>query len=1310
MAVMGAPAASDILACYVPADSRDAMARGEALPSHAAGSALFADVSGFTPLTEALVEKHGVRRGAEQLTLLLNHVYDALITEVDRFGGSVIGFSGDAITCWFGAAGGASPDGVELEGAALRAITCADAMLAAMRRFASVDEAGEPVALGIKVGIATGPARRLCVGDPGIQLHEVLCGATVSRMAACERAAEVGEVVVDESTVAAAPLASSDPTWRAVGDAGVRVAALGSPSVLADPMPWRSGAAPALDLLRRWAPRDVAERILLGHGEFVTELRQTVALFIGFEGIDYDADRAQEKLDGFVRWVQHVLGRFDALLVDVTVGDKGTYLYASFGAQAAHEDDAARAAAAALELRVSPPELDFVKSVRIGISRGTMRAGTVGGGSRRAYAVLGDEVNLAARLMLEAGGGEVLVSGRVRDSLGESFSVEARPVVKVKGKSAMVPIYRLEGAGASSNGAPHASLVGRAEELRRLEAALDRLFEGGRAVVVVEGEPGLGKSRLVEELTARAWQRGAVTYTGAGESAGQSTLFHAWRPVFGAVFEPVDEPDAQVRISETLASLAGEAEVSFSPLLAPVLPVPVPDNDATAGLTGQVRADRRLALLVDVLAGVARRAPTVLVLEDAHWLDTASWALAQRVARRVAPLLLVLATRPGEGAVGPELSELLADPATDRIVLEPLAADDVLEIVRQRLGASSLPDAVAGLITEKAEGNPFFGEELASALRDEGVIAVADGDSRLSASLDELRRLDLPETVQGVITSRIDRLSPSQKLAIRFASVIGRAFSVRTLQEIHPVPQHVSQLHDDLDVLAELQLTQLVGIDGDPTYVFKHAITHEVAYNTLLYTQRAQLHRAVAEWHEREHTDNLAPHYAVLAQHWRHALDAETVDPAAVERALEFGQRAGEQALRNDAHVEATEEFRHVIEVLGQQPSSPGRDRRELVVQTMLGYSLMNQRGYGDSDVEAAYRRAHELTATAGVVRSPELGPLLYGLLSYYSSRAEYVEAAAVAGELLALGEELGDPQVALIGHNAAGLTAILRGELEAGREHTDRSYRLADVHQDQGLMLRYGGDFRGYPRAWLSTAECLLGFPDRAQQTFEEALAVTRDHPYTYAFMLTFGITPLLRADLAATLAYSDELSAVAERYGFVLLTLVANIHRGWALALQGSDEGLGLIAGSLPVIRAVKLDSFVPFYLGLFAEAQLEHAQIEDAEASLDEADRYVEEAEGSFYASELARLRARLLTVQGDFAGAETQLRRAVVLAREQGARWWELRAAVDLARLGKGDAASEARAEVARILETFPEGLDTADVVEARALLARPSDAS
>jgi ATP/maltotriose-dependent transcriptional regulator MalT len=297
------------------------------------------------------------------------------------------------------------------------------------------------------------------------------------------------------------------------------------------------------------------------------------------------------------------------------------------------------------------------------------------------------------------------------------------------------------------------------------------------------------------------------------------------------------------------------------------------------------------------------------------------------------------------------------------------------------------------------------------------------------------------------------------------------------------------------------------------------------------------------------------------------------------------------------------------------------------------------------------------------------------------------------------------DPQLLLIGHNSLGLVAVLRGDLETGRVHAEQSYRLADEHQDQDFMLRYGGDFRGYPRVWLSTAECLLGYPDRALRVFEETLQLTRDHPYTLGFMLTFGITPILRADLQHTLACAEQLTEVSERHGFALLQLVADIHRGWARALQGDPDGVGQIAGALPVIKFVKLDSFLPMYLGLQAEAQLATAQLDEATASLAEADEYLSAAGGeSFYAAELSRLDGRLRALRGSPEGAAECTRRAIAIARRQGARWWELRATVALASLEQPtDRREEAQALLARLVESFDEGDATADVLAARAAL-------
>ena len=374
------------LDAYIPTDRRHALAAGAGLPEHTTGAALFADISGFTPLTEALVGALGAQRGAEELTTLLNRIYDALVAEVDDRRGSVIAFSGDAITCWFDQSGdGGWPDVEPRPSPAARALTAGLAMQRTMQQFAvlAIDGVGS-VELAVKVAVAVGPVRRFLVGDPEIQTIDVLAGDTLQRLAAAEHQAERGEVVVDRTAAEALGEPDNIVGWRIDEESGERFAvvrALDAP-VPADPWPDLDPETLDADAIRRWVMPPVASRLLGGLGEFFTELRPAVSLFLRFGGIDYDRDpAAQTRLDGYIRAVQRTLIRFDAYILQVTIGDKGSYLNAAFGAPIAHEDDAVRAVTAALELR-DLGSADIV-DLQIGISRGRVRTGAYGGVTRR---------------------------------------------------------------------------------------------------------------------------------------------------------------------------------------------------------------------------------------------------------------------------------------------------------------------------------------------------------------------------------------------------------------------------------------------------------------------------------------------------------------------------------------------------------------------------------------------------------------------------------------------------------------------------------------------------------------------------------------------------------------------------------------------------------------------------------------------------------------------------------------------------------------------------------------------------------------
>ena len=425
-------AASEPLWVYLPLDRRQALARGEELPDRALGAALFADVSGSTPLAEGLARELGLERGAEEISRHLNRVFGALVDEVDRYGGSVIGFAGDSITCWF--------DGDD----GLRATASALAMQEAMGPFSTVSTpTGTAFSLGVKAAVAVGPVRRFLVGDPKIRQIEMLAGRTLRALASADHLAGKGEVVVQAQVVERSSAALDVRGWRAGTESGERfalVAGIGSvPELLGTHV---SGDVPTAAQCRPWVPASVFETARGGGTPFLAELRPVASLFLKFEGIGYEDDeQAASKLDAYVRWVQAVTERYDAYLVRVSDGDKGSTLHIAFGALAAHEDDAARAVAAALELASPPADLDYVCGTQIGVAQGLMWTGAYGGRTRRNYDVLGDKANLAARLMQAAAGG-ILCDDAIFQGAVSRFAFEALAPIAVKGKDERVRIYR----------------------------------------------------------------------------------------------------------------------------------------------------------------------------------------------------------------------------------------------------------------------------------------------------------------------------------------------------------------------------------------------------------------------------------------------------------------------------------------------------------------------------------------------------------------------------------------------------------------------------------------------------------------------------------------------------------------------------------------------------------------------------------------------------------------------------------------------------------------------------------------------------
>ncbi len=926
------------LHAFLPQDRAWSLATGVALPDRSQGAALFADVSGFTALTGALVAELGRKRGAEVLLTHINRAYDHLIEAVHQYSGSVVGFAGDSITCWFD---DAPPDSTSLPPGPSRAWTAAAKMHRALDALPPIRTAGGTVIrLAVKIAIASGTARRFAVGDPAHQRLDALAGETLVRMAALERRARIGETLADP------PLD-------------------GTPGIGA--VPWTP--LPELDAapLWEWVLPAVVDQMAIG-GAFLGELRPAVPMFIGFDGIDYDGDAdAGARLDTWVRWVQQTLARFGGEVIQLTIGDKGSNLYAAFGAPVAHEDDLDRACAAALALHDRPGPLDFIGDVRVGVAQGQVFAGACGSAARRCYAVMGEPVNLAARLMMLAGGGESLVEERVvRGAVRHQFGpIRSQPV---KGRDAPLQVAMLRGAttqGEATSLIGRGVLLGRDGERRQLLDLLASVAEGHPAAAIVEGDAGIGKSRLVAEVVAACRSGGQQVLVGQGSSVERNRAYQGWRQVLATLLEgPLGAPQPDdalrahlLRIDPTLGPLTS--------LLNPLLGIALPESPAVAEMDAAVRAERTRDLLLQLLAASA---PVVIVIEDAHWLDSSSWAMVRALQVAALPIGLVLATRPlrdaaREGPLHEACTALANHPDTLRVALGPLGPADALALARQRIGVETLPPVVARLIAERAEGNPLFVEELIQAMLEADILRIEEQHGVL-ADPSGAAMEGFPDTLEGLVTSRLDRLPPAAQRTAKVGSVIGRVFGLAPLRAVFPVPEELARLPESLAELARLDIALTEDGHGEE-WVFRHAIIHEVVYGSLPFAQRENLHRAVAQWYQSAHAANLEPYLPLLAHHWERA--------DSPPEALAFGERAGVQALANYANREAAGYLERVSARLEAGQGGDDRLRRVRVLR-QLAEAL-----YLSGDVPRAGERLAQLFALTGrpLPRSAPAGILL---------------------------------------------------------------------------------------------------------------------------------------------------------------------------------------------------------------------------------------------------------------------------------------------------------------------------------------------
>ena len=857
-----------------------------------------ADLSDFSRLTDEITETQ--RAGPEVVTAILNETFGTIIEATTRHGGEILGFAGDSVLAtWTTGEHRSRAEAVMLAG--LSGLEVRELKLA------NVHTDRPPHALRIAIGIGRGVLMQ--VGGVAGAWHFVIGGPPFDQIGPVSTVAGPGEVVLSREAKEAV-----DSHARGRLDESGSLVVTGIDQMrLPGPVPTPEMSKRLIEQVRSFVSLPVLSRLEAGQPEWLAEFRRVTSVFVNLPSLDISIAKVRDTLQDVVQTTQRALAKYEGTLTRILVDDKGITIDAAFGLPPlTHEEDPYRAVQAAEEIQktLRQMRLDY----GIGIATGRAYCGAYGSTVRRDYTAIGREVNLAARLM-KAGRFEILCDEATARA-ARRIEFHALEPQRIHGWDQPVEVFRplwervVSDPDQQQLGSASFHLVGRESERNQLTAWLDALADDrGSAVVVVEGEAGIGKTALAADLVRSAASHDVQCLVGGALPVAQSP-YHAWRDVLNEVLGLTGVPSMERRQAIVQEKMAKWQELGeWEALLNPVLGLQLPETDSTRGMSGTNRRESTIELLMTLLVQAAAEAPLLIVLDDLQWFDSASWAVVLAAAQKVSPALLVLLTRPIPEPPDP-MQELAGLGNYAHLVLKPIDRRYALELATERLSARELAPDVAAMIVDGAEGIPFFVEELAYALRDTDAFTIEGGTVRLRRSVDEL---DIPQSLSSVVLSRIDRLSPQLQLTVKVASVIGKSFDVEALAAVHPGRLEPDQLVAEISELTDLGLI----VESSPgSYDFKHNLIREAAYDLLLFDQRERIHRDVGAFIESHTVGDTEPPYALLAHHWDRGHEHQ--------KALTYLEKTGASLQRKGANREAIEAHSRSLQLTEQHPDEFG--------------------------------------------------------------------------------------------------------------------------------------------------------------------------------------------------------------------------------------------------------------------------------------------------------------------------------------------------------------------------------------------------
>jgi class 3 adenylate cyclase/tetratricopeptide (TPR) repeat protein len=1076
------------------------------------------------------------------------------------------------------------------------------------------------------------------------------------------------------------------------------------------------------------------------------ERKTVTALFADIKGSmemmeNLDPEEARAIVDPALKLMMDAVHRYGGYVAQST----GDGIFAVFGAPIALEDHPQHALYAGLrmqdDLKTYSKRLrehgEPPVSVRIGVNVGEVVVRTIKTGEADTeYTPIGHSINLASRLQALAPPGSIAISRAVRRLVEGYFTINDMGLARIKGVSEPVEVFEVTGLGPlrsrlqRSAGRGYTRFVGRQNEMQAMKRAADQAKAGHGQIVAAVAEAGVGKSRLLFEFKAVS-QAGWMVLEAFSVSHGQASAFLPTIDLLYSYFEISSEDDARKRrekINGKVLTLDRSLEDTL-PYLYGLLGIADDDNQL-AEINAQTRKHRALDAVKRILLRESLNQPLIVVFEDLHWIDSESQAFLNLLADSIgtARILLLVNYRPEYR------HEWGNKTFYTQLRLDPLGKETADEMLTALLGDEPDLAPLKRIIIDKTEGNPFFMEETVQVLLDEGAL-VRNGHLKLTKPLRELK---IPPTVQAILAARIDRLPSDQKDLLQTLSVIGMEFKLGLVRNVwHPptIPAHASAKREGIptapasmrdadaevsaldSMLSELQLGEFIYEQpavGDIEYTFKHALTHDVAYNSVLIQRRRLLHERIGAGLELVYRENLNDHLAALTHHF-----ARGGNPG---KAVEYCLLAIQQSEARGSLSEAVALFETGLELLQKLPDDDSRADRELDLRNLAYSALGDSKGLASPEVERSTERALALCQRPGISWEKSWRAL-FGIFFVQQMRPDVRRAGAIASELMVRAEERGADGLVAEAGNWLAYSKMVAGDFEAAAAAFDRAWSVLEsiTQPTMGPTHKRAAQL-SHAQAAVQTLYTLennriisgwnlwfLGYPDRALERMNCGTAT--DNRYSKSLIGDLqGFASYiceLRRETRPMRARAEARLAIATAAGLFTGRALSEIYLGWAQVLEGDLEGgIAKMRAHMAQLKTAGSEYITDRGVTFVATALARSGRFQEALGVLEEAFLFIERTGQRYYLAELHRLKGELLLGhdRANASAAEQSFHSALEISRRQRAKSWELRASTSLALLLRdSNRREEARALLGEIYRSFTEGFDTADLIEARTLL-------